>query len=425
MVPGSPWRFLALAASLVALLAVPASARAQTPLPTSGCDVGPATNFLAADATQAGVVSLVFFGARGAVVEFFECVDGRLVALGRLAGDPDAGTLMQDATTWDCARPTRSFVARATLPDGRRVAGAYSVRTGSCASRFEVRVPQRVARGKVGRVQIVDSWGVGDIKPVLCVSPPRGDRICSTVGFRKAVSTRTRRFRATTTGRWRVELRVGSHRIRRTATVGGGKAPKAPPLVLTTGDSTMQGVDSFLADELGNAATVRSDIRVGTGISKSDWLAIARAQVRRHKQKVTVMSVGVNEGFAMTTPAGAKLECCDGAWLTEYVRRLGAMIDSYRRGGDGRVIWLTLPLPRGGPLMPIVSAVNAAIVRAGRGRRGVAVLRMDQLFSPDGFTEVIRYRGRYVRVRAADGIHLSVSGTAIAARVIAAELRKR
>ena len=91
----------------------------------------------------------------------------------------------------------------------------------------------------------------------------------------------TRRFRARRCdGRWRIELRVEEHRVRRTVTVGG----EAPPpsrrrSSLATGDSTMQGVDNFLADELGDAATVRSDIRVGTGISKSDWQAIAEAQV--------------------------------------------------------------------------------------------------------------------------------------------------
>jgi hypothetical protein len=50
---------------------------------------------------------------------------------------------------------------------------------------------------------------------------------------------------------------------------------------------------------------------------------------------------------------------------------------------------------------------------------------MDELFTPDGFREVMPYRGRDVRVRAADGIHLNVAGTAIAAKVVAAELRKR
>lgn len=422
----SPWRSCALAALLLALLCPPARAQAPAlpPLPASGCDVGPVTNFLAADATQPGVIDLIFFGAQGAGVEFFECVDDRLRPLGTIAGPPDGGTELLEATTWDCARASRSFVARAMLPDGRLVAGAYAVRTGSCATRFELRVPRRAAKGKVARVRVVDRWGIGDFRPRVCIAPPRGDKICSVIGFKKAVSIRTRRFRARMNGRWRIELRVDKHRVRRTVTVGGGRAAKAPPVVLATGDSTMQGVDNFLADELGDAATVRSDIRVGTGISKSDWLAITRAQVKRYKPRFTVMSVGVNEGFEMKTPAGAAVECCGAAWLAEYERRLRSMMAAYRRKGAGRVMWLTLPLPRGGPLTESITAVNGAIVRAARGMKGVSVLRMDTLFTPNGFTEVIRYRGRYIRVRTADGIHLNVSGTAIAAGVIATAIKK-
>ena len=422
----SRWRCFALAALLAALLATPARAQAPAlpPLPTTGCDVGPVTNFLAADATQAGVINLIFFGAQGTIVEFFECVDDTLRPLGALAGPPDQGTELLEATTWDCARASRSFAARAMLPDGTLVAGAYAVRTGSCATRFELRVPRRVAQGNVARVRVVDRWGIGDFKPRLCISPPRGEKVCSVVDFKKAVTIRTRRFRARMDGRWRLELRVDKHRVRRIVTVGGGAAVKPPPVVLATGDSTMQGVDNFLADELGDAGTVRSDIRVGTGVSKSDWQAIAEAQVKRYKPRFTVMSLGVNEGFGMTTPAGAEVACCDDAWLAEYVRRVRAMMAAYRRKGAGRVLWLTLPLPRGGPLAATISAVNGAIVRAASGMKGVSVLRMDSLFTPDGFAEVIRYRGRYVRVRTADGIHLNVSGTAIAAKVIAAAIRR-
>ena len=83
-------------------------------------------------------------------------------------------------------------------------------------------------------------------------------------------------------GRYRIELRVEDHKVKRTVTAGGGEAAKPPPVVVATGDSTMQGVDNFLADELGDDATVRSDIRIGTGISKpdSDWQAIAKSQVK-------------------------------------------------------------------------------------------------------------------------------------------------
>ena len=54
----------------------------------------------------------------------------------------------------------------------------------------------------------------------------------------------------------------------------------------------------------------------------------------------------------------------------------------------------------------------------------MTVIRVDQLFSPSGtYTEVIRYRGRDVRVRDSDGVHLNISGTAIVARLLAPAIR--
>jgi lysophospholipase L1-like esterase len=422
MVISVPARCCALAVLLAMLVAASSSARAATAA-ASGCDVGPITNFLAADATQPGVISLVFFGARGAPVEFFECVDGRLVRLGALASSPDEGSTLRDATTWECGRPSRDFRARAVLSDGTHVAGAYAVRTGSCASRFEIRVALRVAPGRVGRVRIVDRWGIGGVSPLMCISPPHGDRVCQHARLARAVARTTRRFRASARGRWRIELRTASgHRVHRTVTVGPGRAAAPPPVLLATGDSTMQGIDSFLADELEDAATVRSDVRPGTGVSKSDWQAIADAQVKRYRPSVTVVSLGVNEGFDLPTAAGP-VACCGEPWIAAYAARVRAMMRRYLRGGRGRVIWGTLPLPRDDARTPMALAVNAAIVRAGTGFAGVTVPRMDLLFSPNGYTDVIRYRGRDVRVRTADGIHLNVSGTAIAAKDVADLLR--
>ena len=74
--------------------------------------------------------------------------------------------------------------------------------------------------------------------------------------------------------------------------------------------------------------------------------------------------------------------------------------------------------------MPIVAAVNSAIVRAATDFKRVRVLRMDLLFTPMGYRESMRYRGRDVRVREGDGIHLNVAGTAIAARAVAQALRE-
>ena len=95
------------------------------------------------------------------------------------------------------------------------------------------------------------------------------------------------------------------------------------------------------------------------------------------------------------------------------------MMRSYGRQGRGRVIWLTLPAPRPGNHDLPFAAVNRAILGAAAGMSGVTVLRLDQLLTPSGYRDVIRYRGRDVRVREPDGIHLNISGTAIVATAIA------
>ena len=66
-----------------------------------------------------------------------------------------------------------------------------------------------------------------------------------------------------------------------------------------------------------------------------------------------------------------------------------------------------------------------AILRAAQGLDRVTVLRLDLVFTPDGFREVMPYRGRNVRVRVSDGIHMTIAGSAIAAKLVAAALRSR
>jgi len=422
----SPMRRNALATVVAFLVAAPSIPPAPA-VAVTACEPAPITNFLAADATKPGVIDLYFFGANGRRVHFFECVDGGLRKLGSARASANDPTLLKDATAWRCDRLTRRFVASATLPDGSRATGSYSVRTGSCAKRFDIGVPRRAKRGAVVRVRIVDRWGIGGIRPQLCIAAPQAPRTCRSMPFAQAVAVATRRFRARTAGRWRIELRLREARSRATVAVGDGAAPAAPPPTLVaTGDSTMQGVDSFLADELGDSATVRSDIRPGTAISKPNrWPEYARSQVARYRQSTTVISIGAGEGFPLRTAAGEDQPCCGEPWVVEYARRARAMMRTYLRGGRARVVWLTLPLPRGTTRLPITTAVNVATLRAAGGLAGVHVLRIDLLLSPDGFQEVIRYRGRNIPVRTPDGIHLNVAGTAIAARAIYDALRTR
>jgi hypothetical protein len=412
-------------AVIVAVVAATVVAAAQAGAQSS--DPAPAVevHFFAADATRPGIVDLHFFGAAGIPVTFYERVGGRLVRLGTRTAAGDE-TIMRDAVMWRCDRLVRRFVATARLAGGRLAYGEYSVRTSSCATRLELVVPRRLRPGALGRVSVIDRWGNGDVTPRLCIAPPGAQRTCDRVRLRRAVSVATHRFRPRATGRWRVELRFRGHRMRRSVAVGAGVgAATPPPVVLATGDSTMQGVDTFLADELGDGAKVVSDVRPSTGISKpfGPWDTLARTQTRRLRQAATVVSLGILDRFALTAPSGVTLECCGAGWVAEYARRVRAMMKTYRRERRGRVLWLTLPLPKGPRVA--ADAVNLAVVQAAKGVAGVEVLRMDLFFTPGGFRETMPYRGRVVDVRADDGIHLNITGQVIAARIVAGALRRR
>jgi lysophospholipase L1-like esterase len=210
----------------------------------------------------------------------------------------------------------------------------------------------------------------------------------------------------------------------------GEPPPARRPLrrLLVTGDSLSMPLDAELARRLAPAGIeVERDPHVGTGISKTglaDWGALATEQSRDVEPDAVVVFLGANEGFALPGPDGADVECCGAGWAAEWAFRARAMIDTYRRGGETRVYWLTVPAPRENDRARISRAVNAAIAVAAEPYRANArVLDMSAIFTP-GF----RYRdamdvdGRRRLVREPDGIHLNGAGAAIAADAVLAAL---
>lgn len=396
-------------------------------VPSDPRAVAPSSALVMADANSIGVIRTVFLGrAPGAAVDFFERIDDRLKPLGRVQGTLGVPAVLEEATTWSCSRRIRRFVASATLADGTVATGAATVRTPSCAKRFRISVPPRTALDGEVVVRVIDRWGNGAITPTLCLTPPKRERRCEPLVFPSAVTIATRRLRARTRGTWHVELRVAGRRMRTTFTVGAQAVARPRPLVLATGDSMMLGIDRFLADELAATARVRRDVRPGTGISKPtrDWLAIAAGQAADLRPRDTVMLIGAADGYVMITPEGLWVECCGEPWIAEYARRVQLMMHSYLQLGRGRVFWATLPLPRAEERLVVSRAVNLAVERAGAGVPGVHVVRLDLLFSPGGFSEVMRYRGASVVVRDEDAIHLNFRGQAIAAKLIAELIRR-
>jgi len=195
--------------------------------------------------------------------------------------------------------------------------------------------------------------------------------------------------------------------------------------LLATGDSMIQVTDDMLRDRIGARRRVVEEAHVSTGLSKAgifglNWMRHAAAQARSIHPDATVVWIGPNEGFPISGVA-----CCGAAWVKGYAARARSMMRSYRRGGRAVVYWLTLPIPRSDKLARVMRAVNRAIVRAARhAGSGVHVIDMRKVFTPHNrFQQRACYRGNCFDARQPDGVHLSLTGSRVAADVIARRLR--
>jgi lysophospholipase L1-like esterase len=386
----------------------------------------PAT--LAVDTNRPGLVDLFYFSAGGEPVTYYECVGTHAHELGVQATvEGDDITPLLEAARWSCTVLDRTFAATAT-PAGQPFAeGITDVRTPSCAGRFRLEVPPGILPGRSADIRIVDEWGIGGITTKLCVVAPGASLPrCQTVPFASAANAADRSVRLPTAGRWTVSLLVDGFRTSATIAVGVAAAPppRKAPTVLATGDSTIQGVDSFLADDLGERADVVGEEYPGAAISATPgaWAAMAQAQVDKLHPRATVISLGANEGFPMMTADGTIHACCDTEWTTELTVRIHQIMQVYLQGGRGRVLWMAIPAQNPPAREPTVVAVDTAIRAAAQGLTGVQVVPIDQIFSPDGYQQDIPWQGREVSVRLSDGVHLNISGTAIEAQIVAKAL---
>jgi uncharacterized protein len=206
-----------------------------------------------------------------------------------------------------------------------------------------------------------------------------------------------------------------------------GEDPPSPrPLdkVLVTGDSMSMPLDAVIARRLEpEGIEVVRDPQVGTGISAAqvgDWGSISVRQTREEQPDAIVIFIGANEGFPMDAPGGGQVECCDADWAAVYASRVRRMMDTYRQGGEARVYWLTLPMPRDGDRQDVARVVNAAInVGAQPYRIHVRILDMVQLFTPGGeYRDSMDVDGDEKIVRESDGVHLNETGAEVAADTV-------
>lgn len=403
---------LAAGASLAGTTAV-----AQAPTPT-----------LVASLEHIGTVDLGLFGAPDADVRFTEVIGGREPRLlGEARTGPAGFAPLLKAVTWRCDRRSRVFVAAATTTSGTQET-AFEVRTPSCAGRVGLTVPRYVPRRARTTIRLTDRWGLGDRRVRLCVSGAGLGHSCELLKLPAGKAGVVRRVRPPRSGRLRVVVALDAHRT--VQRVGVGSAPPArdtsAPVLLATGDSTIEGIDSYVGERLSRVARTVSASRPGTGLSKAvdaTWPQIAASQVRSHRPRVTMLSLGANDGFPMTTAAGTTVTCCGDDWLAEYVQRARELMGVFTRD-DGLLLWLDLPVPRDERKAQVIARVNLAVRQAAEGVEDVRVVDLTSVITPGGvYTESLRRNGKDVRVRAQDGLHLSNAGASIAADEVLRTLR--
>lgn len=406
------------------LMAVLSLAAVALTLPREGASESPRL-VLVGGSVDAGRQFVLARGPVGARVSIEERTPTGVRAVDRL--DLVGGAALT-WVRWRCDRRIRRFVATAELADGPARA-SYTTKTPSCRNRLALKVG-RPSGGELGRVSVAvtDRWGFG-APARLCAAPAGGSRRCRAV--RVPAGSRPVRIELAraTPGRWHVELRTRYQVARRTLMVGGLTRPppgRRLPLVLTVGDSMMQPLDTLLADALRGWARPRSFVQPGYGLSAGefDWLRHARGEAARLRPDVTVIFLGTTDRFDMRRPDGVLLRCCATPWIEEYSRRAAEMGAAYVRGGEGRVLWLTLPAPRPPAWRAHLTAVNAALARAAAATPGAAIVAIDSLVSPGfRFRAFATLGGRRVRLRAEDGIHLSLAGSRLAARMVLQAIR--
>ncbi len=379
--------------------------------------------------SERGLISLGMLAPPGSAVRFFELVDGRRVSIGE--GVAQGGSDFPSASIigirrWSCRRLERRFTAVATAPDGTVTTAGAETRTPDCRTRVEVEVPARVARGAVLNVRVSDRFfSPGGVRTRVCAGPIGHRARCRSVGLTERRPARTARFRVGRDALWRVRVRHIRGTLERVIRVGNAKRPaglRGLPSLLVTGDSLIQGIDAIAADRLQTAFDVAGDSRPGTGLTKTgfDWPATARAQIARLRPEVAVLSLGISDGVPIDG-----IPCCGSAWSERYAERAGQLMDIYARRGRGQVLWLVPPISRNPELATIIRAVGRSVRRAAAGRRGVTLIPLDELLTPGSrYRDTVKVGGRALRVRAADGVHLSVAGSRLVTGLIVDTLRR-
>ncbi len=202
------------------------------------------------------------------------------------------------------------------------------------------------------------------------------------------------------------------------------KPTKAQPLkVLVTGDSLATYVGIQMTNLTHEAGLVNISMldRDGTGITNPsffNWQKAARADMAKKDPEVVVMIIGGNDGWPMDTPSGERAAVSSDAWVAEYARRTAAVMRTFQGGGSA-VYWSGPPTARAPLWDGIYRKINRAVAAAADAIPGVTYIDLYTGTAVNGHYAVyVPDGGEKVKARQPDGVHWTLDGSRLPARLI-------
>lgn len=201
-----------------------------------------------------------------------------------------------------------------------------------------------------------------------------------------------------------------------------------PLRLLVTGDSQTEFLGPDIQNDIANLPQVKvsTETHYGTGLARPDfvdWSVVARQEVAQYHPEAIVVMMGGNDFQNMTLPNGAFFTAPTAAWRKEYQRRAEIVMRTFAQGGHARVYWLSMPPGRQSDYAFADAQINMALQAAAADVPGAKYLNILGPITKDGqYSDYVMVNGQPTLVRAPDGIHLSLDGSAIVAREVIADV---
>jgi len=214
-------------------------------------------------------------------------------------------------------------------------------------------------------------------------------------------------------------------------------SPKHPLKVYIAGDSLIIVPGESLLRAMGSKVYKAFPVngQVSTGLERPDvynWFDAIRKEMKKDHPNVVIVGFGANDDHSYMTglPPGVSIgDFGSPAWIKEYRRRVGGLMDTVIRNG-GFIIYLGMPIVSSPSESRDFDLINRILYQEAKKRRKGA-LYVDTWFKfadpkTGGYAEYLKNAsGDLVKVRSNDGVHFEPAGGDIIARLVLKALNQK